>query len=101
MTVAVVALLLVAAFVAGWIHLDAQEDGRNMIVILHFTGGPKDGDWKRTSSRKHRIGSAIVRRHERGYYTSIDSWDGLENHVSLYWFYGTPELHAEMKAASS
>jgi len=68
-----------------------------MTVILHFSGGPGDGGWRRTAHRDHEKGWPIICRAPRGYYTSIAPWDGLENHVDLEWFYGTPELHEKMK----
>ena len=68
-----------------------------MTVVLHFYGGPRDGGWRRTSSKEHATGEAIIRREARGYYTSIVPWEGADIHVELVWFYGTPEFHETMK----
>ena len=69
-----------------------------MTVVLCFTGGPKDGRWRRMSSADVPRDRPVVVRQGRGYYTSVVPWEGLESHIEVLWFYGTPELHEAMKA---
>jgi hypothetical protein len=70
-----------------------------MSVMLHFHGGPIDGLSQQVRSQDHPPDRPIVRRatrggqrFDRGYYTSIAPWVGIETDVDLEWFYGTPEL---------
>jgi len=74
-----------------------------MTVVIHFQGGPLDGGYRRLSSWGPFVTAEklIVVCRPRGYYTSIDPWDGESCHVDLLWFYGAPEGHEAMKQAGN
>lgn len=69
-----------------------------MTIALLFFGGPRDGRFERTSDQEFDTSSPVIHREKRGYYTSIDPWDGTSNRITLEWFWGTPEFHEQMKA---
>jgi hypothetical protein len=68
-----------------------------MTVILHFVRGPKDGGWKRTSSRDHKPDKPITHRDTkfpRGKYVSVCDWELGVQHITLIWQYHRPKVKA-------
>ena len=70
-----------------------------MTVVLEFTGGPKDGGWKRVSSEDLHKGAILVFvvNPGCGVYVSNGPYDGGESHVGMSFEYDTEIPHLSQR----
>lgn len=68
------------------------------MVTLELTGGPRDG--LRIQVDAARLEPAADARqpigitYGRGYYYSVEPWDGASETVPMFWFYGKVQSEA-------